>query len=1112
MVLERTPEPTTAITSLPTSAPPSAPSAPVSTTTKTTAWRQRLPKLMQRLTVAMLLLLTFLLASFAIRNSDFFLRLATGRLIAQGEHQFGVDPFSFTTDNVYWANPSWLYDLLVYLIYQVSGGAGLVLAKALLMAGLACLLLSFHRPGQPAFVPVIISAAAIVVMSPRFLLQPMCLSLFFLGMTMYVLERSKQFERRLWLLPPLFMLWANLDSWFVLGLLLQLAYLAGSLIEGVDSARRKRLGVALLVSVACCLINPHLWRVFTLPPELAYLAAHASDALGFGPPEWMLAPGRTWQVLSDHDASFLYTLSPLSPSFRNLAGLGNNLAGKAYFLLLLAGLASFVPVLFFTPGSGRRRSWSLLAVWIPVVVLSLTLSRTIGFFAVVTGPVVILNVQGFLAARAARSKALPGPTVFGAVFTGLLLAALLVLAWPGWVNGSWDSFSSARRVAWGLEPDASLRQAAERLDRLHKDGKVRGGATLSIELANYLPWFAPGVRNFCDSRFELFPAVIDEYFRIRRLLSQDAAEYFGGKGVPVDIQFMKWRELAKRHQLDFVALTNFQGAPVTQQLARRFWLEPALWPFLYGDGRTIIFGWSPGQPDRFAGERIDWNAAAFGQVPDKQRPPAQGSALPDEAGFVDKYLNGMPSPPLTVSETLFYHTAYQFFGQYWARFYFPAWQVGTLASTAGMGAAVPGIVTAQTNMLPFVPEFMTKYFAPMLRAEDNGPPALPVLMVRASRRGITEAPRSAECYLNLAEACKTLWISQENHWALDRGQERLEISYARSHAPHVANFLNFRNMLRRVQVIAALKSSLRLDPENWRVHEILGEIYTDVYYLDVALEHYATASTQFERRRPADPELAKAFRDKLEQLQSIVKRYDQGLKKRKADFDLRASGKNALDRFALALRRPYKALELNKDQTDSRGMGLARPALLALQTATLGQGEDLFIVANQLDMLLLLGEVNFVGDVLAKEGVLKLLGPAANYYQTLWAAAIGDYQQARAALTAQIEQAAVAKRVADIRAFLLLKIAPAHNIPDLAGQVHWFLAERDGMLALGRLLQPMANHLLLRGLLALEQGDTAAALRDFQACHNMAATVILLDRPIAERYRVLLEAGRKSRK
>src|SRR4051812_17355973 len=56
--------------------------------------------------VGLVLLLTFFLGSFAATNSDFWMHLATGRLLARGEYHFGTDPFSYTTEGVRWVNHS----------------------------------------------------------------------------------------------------------------------------------------------------------------------------------------------------------------------------------------------------------------------------------------------------------------------------------------------------------------------------------------------------------------------------------------------------------------------------------------------------------------------------------------------------------------------------------------------------------------------------------------------------------------------------------------------------------------------------------------------------------------------------------------------------------------------------------------------------------------------------------------------------------------------------------------------------------------------------------------------------------------------------------------------
>ena len=76
--------------------------------------------------ISVVLVFAFLASSFAVRNSDFWLHRASGRLLAEGRYQFGVDPFAFTTENQYWANHAWLFDLLLFLLGEHFGGGVLV--------------------------------------------------------------------------------------------------------------------------------------------------------------------------------------------------------------------------------------------------------------------------------------------------------------------------------------------------------------------------------------------------------------------------------------------------------------------------------------------------------------------------------------------------------------------------------------------------------------------------------------------------------------------------------------------------------------------------------------------------------------------------------------------------------------------------------------------------------------------------------------------------------------------------------------------------------------------------------------------------------------------------
>ena len=139
--------------------------------------------------VALVLLFAFLVASFPAYNGDFFLHAATGRLIAQGKYTFGADPFTFTAPGR-WVNHSWLYDLIVYAVYQVPliGGAAVVVVKALLIAALAAVMLRAGRkPGASLWVPAVCTALALLTLSPRLFLQPVCVSYLFLGLTLWLL-------------------------------------------------------------------------------------------------------------------------------------------------------------------------------------------------------------------------------------------------------------------------------------------------------------------------------------------------------------------------------------------------------------------------------------------------------------------------------------------------------------------------------------------------------------------------------------------------------------------------------------------------------------------------------------------------------------------------------------------------------------------------------------------------------------------------------------------------------------------------------------------------------------------------------------------------------------
>src|SRR5205823_2445008 len=73
---------------------------------------------------------------------------------------------------------------------EAAGGIVAVALKALLIAALAGLLLALRRPGQGMYVPAVCVGLAVLAMAPRMMLQPVSVSLLFLGLTLYFLARD----------------------------------------------------------------------------------------------------------------------------------------------------------------------------------------------------------------------------------------------------------------------------------------------------------------------------------------------------------------------------------------------------------------------------------------------------------------------------------------------------------------------------------------------------------------------------------------------------------------------------------------------------------------------------------------------------------------------------------------------------------------------------------------------------------------------------------------------------------------------------------------------------------------------------------------------------------
>lgn len=208
----------------------------------------------------------FLLGLFAteMSDSDSWWNLATGRYVVT-EHRLPVpDPFAYTTAGAAPVYPGeertryfnltheWLAQAVWYAIWSAGGAAAVVLWKALLMTllcGLTGLVAKWRTDSWLWGTAAALAAASLAVEFAHD--RPGILSYVFTAAFIAIFESRK----RLWLLPPLLLIWANCHGGFFLGWIVCAAYAGEALLRRAPDWRRILLvsGVAVAVSA----INPN---------------------------------------------------------------------------------------------------------------------------------------------------------------------------------------------------------------------------------------------------------------------------------------------------------------------------------------------------------------------------------------------------------------------------------------------------------------------------------------------------------------------------------------------------------------------------------------------------------------------------------------------------------------------------------------------------------------------------------------------------------------------------------------------------------------------------------------------------------------------------------------
>ena len=205
-------------------------------------------------------IMIFVLGLIKIYSPDLGFHLKSAEWILNNKQFIYTDTFSYGSDGHKYFDVQWLYQLIVYSLYRRSESL-LIIVNALLIA-FSFVLVSIrfmHKTGvqrNSILVGAFVLLAVIFIQPLTFEIRPYVFSWIFLNLILLILESYKKGEKKsLIFLPLVILLWANMHSLAILGLVSIAIYNVGMYLENKKIDRRFLM--YSLISLVAYLINPY---------------------------------------------------------------------------------------------------------------------------------------------------------------------------------------------------------------------------------------------------------------------------------------------------------------------------------------------------------------------------------------------------------------------------------------------------------------------------------------------------------------------------------------------------------------------------------------------------------------------------------------------------------------------------------------------------------------------------------------------------------------------------------------------------------------------------------------------------------------------------------------
>lgn len=1032
-----------------------------------------------RLLLLLCLVLAFILACFPISDPDIFFSLQVGKMVTSGEFPWGHDPFCFAAgENAPWIHSGWLGDVVIYFLYEAGGGPLLVFVRALLAVALLSMLMSLGREKSPRLLTVIAVLLAVLTLSQRLYFRTELFSLVLLGVTITLLSSVPKADCRLkrlhqltagrwyWLLPVVFLLWANLDAWFFLGLAVVVLWCLGAWLKPGDltSSQVKSLSLITLLSVVASCCSPFHIRAFADIPNRLYPASTIELKARFDEQKQNNSNTRysEQQRLFESPWSLEFLKTPRSEAVASMAGQAPFLPACYPSGLSFAEWATYpLTILLLLSLLVVGRSWNpgLVILLLLSVALGVWQSRFQGFLAVVGLGVAVLQFQS----QPLRQPWLNRLAILGGqllcLITGILIQGLCILhliPTPDYFPSSLGHVHPRGSFGFGFRIDQSIQVACQELSRWH-DINQTAGKPLHIDwtdVAAYDVWFNPGNRHFFDRRHEVHNQEISKAF----ITASDAILTVAVDPLKRDLSNLnrvldrqtKWQEVFAKYNISHIIVKR-RGQQEKENLIRNLLRErdknmQPLWKALrLHNGQIFALAWA-GSPHWKTLQKYEFSPGD--EVFRREKPFTEQRLMPPGRPTLTSYLLGDAERRPASIEEASWHIFFREVDS--------VNQKGVQFTTLELNSLPGRLAMRFANPLNITPVF------PYLLSNRQTSSGSLLLALEASRRAVAELSP-------LASAAQRLdaWLQYLQAVTSLSEYEQMFTSIAAAHREPQRLYV-----LRQAALSALDAQDSICVVLNWQ----LARSYRAVGATDAAWEHYQLGR-QFLDKHP------NIFANQAESPETIMKTLDAFCKQQigvgpdelQAEFNRQNNAwLNQFPRAAIPATSREGERELLNRAGMALRMGLPKKALEEL-FASGSKSTDISLLACQIYQLL--GQYDVVlEEFLETSPAIKESMDAADYHY--WAS-LGEWCLGRPDRAA--EHRLIIAQLIDQASRRSVLEAGAHSLLGTSTQP-WgsvLVGTMKAQEAAGQSLR-IADQRIAAGLLYLEAGKPQAAAEQFR--------------------------------